>query len=207
MGDHFGDTELSAESSSSIEQNTKCSMDEMCLHLLSSTLSSTNPANNRISLAEGTVQCKSCSEKDKIFKVLVQQGHILRGLVTETLAEVKQLKDELVAKKQTSNTTKSFFTSISLNFPLSSDEDVLLFENYLADTSNFNNAVAELVKIGGIKSYDFVARVAKLILSNELAMKYSWLGRKGKRKFSNMKIADLLIGHIFTLICFPSLIS
>ncbi|CAH1983586.1 unnamed protein product [Acanthoscelides obtectus] len=77
----------------------------------------------------------ACKSKDKIFKVLVQQGHILRGLVTETLAEVKQLKDELVA-----NTTKSFFTSISLNFPLSSNEDVLLFENYLADTSNFNNA-------------------------------------------------------------------
>ncbi|CAH1998071.1 unnamed protein product [Acanthoscelides obtectus] len=84
----------------------------------------------------------ACKLKDKIFEVLVQQGHILRGLVTETLAEVKQLKDELVAKKQTSNTTKSFFSSISLNFPLSSDEDVLLFENYLADTSNFNNAVA-----------------------------------------------------------------
>ncbi|CAH1983588.1 unnamed protein product [Acanthoscelides obtectus] len=30
--------------------------------------------------------------QNKIFKVLVQQGHILRGLVTETLAEVKQKK-------------------------------------------------------------------------------------------------------------------
>lgn len=74
--------------------------------------------------------------------MLLQQGHMLRGLITETLSEVKELRQEIVGKKQSSAATQSFFTSLSVEFPLASDEDVTLFENYLENPANFNNAVS-----------------------------------------------------------------
>ncbi|XP_050518307.1 uncharacterized protein LOC126892713 isoform X2 [Diabrotica virgifera virgifera] len=70
---------------------------------------------------------------------------------------------------------------------------MVLFEEYLQDSTNFNNAVSELVKVGGSKAYDFVSRVGKLIITNEQALKYSWLGQKGKQKFCDTRIANLII--------------
>ncbi|XP_050518306.1 uncharacterized protein LOC126892713 isoform X1 [Diabrotica virgifera virgifera] len=76
---------------------------------------------------------------------------------------------------------------------------MVLFEEYLQDSTNFNNAVSELVKVGGSKAYDFVSRVGKLIITNEQALKYSWLGQKGKQKFCDTRIANLIIGKAYSI--------
>lgn len=49
-------------------------------------------------------------------------------------------------------------------------------------------------RVGGNNPYDFIKRNCTRTLSNELAEKYSWLGQKQKRKFSNLKFSVLLIG-------------
>jgi len=49
-------------------------------------------------------------------------------------------------------------------------------------------------KVGGKSAYEFVKRILSQILTNELAAKYSWLGRKNKRIFHTLKLSQLLIG-------------
>jgi len=44
------------------------------------------------------------------------------------------------------------------------------------------------------QTYEFVKRNLNQLLSNKLAEKYSWLGKKHKRKFYELKLAEMLIG-------------
>lgn len=52
----------------------------------------------------------------------------------------------------------------------------------------------ELSKIGGYSIYNFIQRVLQLVITNDLAATYSWLGRREKKTFNKLKIADLIIG-------------
>lgn len=48
-------------------------------------------------------------------------------------------------------------------------------------------------KIGGTNVYDHVKRMMQLIISNQQALKYSWHGLKGNRKFKDTITAKLLL--------------
>ena len=52
----------------------------------------------------------------------------------------------------------------------------------------------ELADYGGANNYNFVKRVLTALLSKEVAMLFSWLGRKGKEDFHCLNIAKLVIG-------------
>lgn len=54
--------------------------------------------------------------------------------------------------------------------------------------------ILEASKVGGKNAYEFVKRNLSQILTNELAAKYSWLGKKNKRVFQILKLSQLLIG-------------
>jgi len=51
----------------------------------------------------------------------------------------------------------------------------------------------EACTMGGTSSYNFIKRNLERLISNELAQQYSWLGAKLKRKFCNLRIADMLL--------------
>uniref|UniRef100_A0A6P7GYH2 Uncharacterized protein LOC114343840 n=1 Tax=Diabrotica virgifera virgifera TaxID=50390 RepID=A0A6P7GYH2_DIAVI len=118
------------------------SSDPLCQKNLNN-LSSITSINDESIIRESTdqtTQCKCRFEIGETVKPLLQQGHILRGMMLEILGEVKQLRQELVARTQT--TSKSFFRSVSsVVCPISCDEDMVLFEEYLQDSTDFNNAV------------------------------------------------------------------
>ncbi|XP_050308331.1 uncharacterized protein LOC126744811 isoform X2 [Anthonomus grandis grandis] len=113
--------------------------------------------------------------------------------MTDVLTEVMELRRELILIKKEPTARNSLFNAIPVSFPISSDEDMAILEEYLTESIDFHNAVLELAKIGGSRPYDFISRVATLLISNEQALKYSWLGRKGKRIFSDTRVANLLI--------------
>ncbi|KAK4884136.1 hypothetical protein RN001_000407 [Aquatica leii] len=135
--------------------------------------------------------CKDCLEKilflDRAQKNFTQQYHILRGIASDILEE--QTLDDDAA-------TTSFFTQLVCQFHLNLQEDLTIFNQILEEEGNFKNAVTKLSRVGGSTTYSFVPRTLKLILTNELALSYSWLGRKGKNIFKTLKIATLIIGGI-----------
>ncbi|XP_063933006.1 uncharacterized protein LOC135144831 isoform X3 [Zophobas morio] len=46
--------------------------------------------------------------------------------------------------------------------------------------------------LGGRNAPEFIRRALSRLISNEFAILYSWLGHKGKKPFSNLKIAGVL---------------
>ncbi|KAF5300816.1 hypothetical protein FQR65_LT19309 [Abscondita terminalis] len=102
------------------------------------------------------VQCGKCDEKDKNFKLLLQQNHILRGIITDTLQEVKEIKKILVERGHSMERPKEklFFKSPGINFPINSDEEFQRLEDILQDEEFFENSALELSELGGTSTYD-----------------------------------------------------
>jgi len=51
-----------------------------------------------------------------------------------------------------------------------------------------------LSRIGGTKVDEATKLILRRIFSNKLAMKYSWLGGKGKLIFSNLCLSKIILG-------------
>ncbi|KAJ8970947.1 hypothetical protein NQ314_000953 [Rhamnusium bicolor] len=51
-------------------------------------------------------------------------------------------------------------------------------------------------RVGGKDTQDLVRRTLDLMISNPLAAKYSWLGRRQKVAFKEFALAKLIIGSI-----------
>jgi len=51
-----------------------------------------------------------------------------------------------------------------------------------------------LSRIGGTKVDEATKLILRRIFSNKLAMKYSWLGGKGKLIFSNLMLSKIILG-------------
>ncbi|KAF5300737.1 hypothetical protein FQR65_LT19314 [Abscondita terminalis] len=137
--------------------------------------------------------CKTCSEKDKYLKTLSEQLHIVRGLSVDILSELRDMKKQI----QTGNTeTQSVTFSMKFAdtlFPITSDDQFNSLEKILENTDDMQLLVEQLSKIGGTSCYHFVKRVLSTCLTNEMALKYSWLGRKGKKSFSKLNMAKVVI--------------
>uniref|UniRef100_A0A6P7GUP5 Uncharacterized protein LOC114346933 n=1 Tax=Diabrotica virgifera virgifera TaxID=50390 RepID=A0A6P7GUP5_DIAVI len=77
--------------------------------------------------------------------------------------------------------------------PVKNEEEFLIIEEALQNKDILLNTITEVSKLGGATVYDFVRRAMILILTNEFANEYSWLGRKGKKPFHTTNIAKMII--------------
>ncbi|KAB0800978.1 hypothetical protein PPYR_05332, partial [Photinus pyralis] len=53
--------------------------------------------------------------------------------------------------------------------------------------------VIYFAKMGGTNLYDFVKRCLAPVISDKTAMTYSFIGRKGKKNFSSLKLSQAVI--------------
>ncbi|CAH0552793.1 unnamed protein product [Brassicogethes aeneus] len=140
-------------------------------------------------------QCSNCDNKD--LKTIIQQNHVLRGMLTDVLQEVKLLREQKENQNINDQEIKnSIFKCPGITFPINTDDEFEILENYLSVESDFESAVVELSKIGGSSPYDLIKRIMTLLVSNNQTLKYSWLGRKGKKAFNKSKIAAALIKSV-----------
>lgn len=56
-----------------------------------------------------------------------------------------------------------------------------------------------LSRIGGTKVDEATKLILRRIFSNKLAMKYSWLGGKGKLIFSNLMLSKIILGTLYNV--------
>ncbi|XP_015428713.1 PREDICTED: uncharacterized protein LOC107185531 [Dufourea novaeangliae] len=154
-----------------------------------------NVKNNAAESGPTSSTCNDCKETKKSLKLITNQNHEMLTMISKVLSEVITIKN--ITKKEYNKTAvpkKSILSDFTtLKFPLNSEEDIHNFEHILSNQENFESGVNELVNIGGHNNYNFVKRLLSLLLSDDLAMKYSWLGRKGKSAFCNLTIAYLII--------------
>ncbi|CAH0562793.1 unnamed protein product [Brassicogethes aeneus] len=112
------------------------------------------------------------NDKDKQIKTLIQQNHILRGLITDTLHEVKEIKQIMLNgnAKENKNRKTSLFQNEQIKFPIGEDEDFQKLESLLENEEEFLNANEErfqrawLFNLARLKGRMNVRRLAQLLL-------------------------------------------
>lgn len=62
--------------------------------------------------------------------------------------------------------------------------------------------VSDIAKIGGSNNYNFVKRALSSLISDEIALKYSWYGRKGKKIFKYLTTSKLIIRKYYCIIIY-----
>ncbi|CAH1153262.1 unnamed protein product [Phaedon cochleariae] len=137
--------------------------------------------------------CKACIERDKSFKTIFEQIHIIRGISIDILSEVKDLKKNTNRSNILENKCTFYTMHSNIKFPLKTVDEIDVLEGILNGEDDFQLLVLEFAKIGGTNCYNFVKRVLSTSLTNEMALQYSWLGRKGKLNFSKLNIAKVII--------------
>lgn len=138
---------------------------------------------------------------ENYFKEIIRQQNMLKASMwqyTDSLNELTtsinrlRTNDGKVAHQE--EEAPSFFTLF--DFPVDKEEDLIRIDEYLHDEKNFNVAIKELSKIDGCSIYNFIQRALQMIISNNLATTYSWLGRRAKKAFNKLKLSDLIIGSV-----------
>ncbi|XP_046143138.1 uncharacterized protein LOC123988145 [Osmia bicornis bicornis] len=134
----------------------------------------------------------SGSTIETYLKPLIEQLHLQRTLLCDILTRVEAIENHLKEKPTKDQDIKSIF-KLNISYPLRTEEDLEKLETHLQYEENYRDAVNELGSVGGANNYDFVKRVLTTVLSNDLAMTYSWFGKKGKKKFYTTKVAKAII--------------
>ncbi|XP_029172871.1 uncharacterized protein LOC114941881 [Nylanderia fulva] len=132
---------------------------------------------------------------EKTVKNLVAQNYLIRSVVLDILSEVKEIKLQLKNNSQEINTRgKEQIISVfnnkdnDINFPLKTEEELQIVEAVLENDDEITKAMTELQQLGGNNGYEFIRRCLSMILTNEIADKYSFFGRKKKKAFCNLNI-------------------
>ncbi|XP_019884176.2 uncharacterized protein LOC105254819 isoform X2 [Camponotus floridanus] len=171
--------------------------------------SSYNTENNNSILSENvdssryyettpvSTPCSSACSK-KTAKNLVAQNYLIRSIVIDILSEVKEIKLQLKTNSQETSTKEkeeiiSIFNNKDVHFPLKTEKDLQTVELILENDDEITKAMNELIQIGGNNGYEFIRRALSMMLTNEIADKYSFFGRKKKKSFCNLNICKLLI--------------
>ncbi|VEN42340.1 unnamed protein product [Callosobruchus maculatus] len=143
----------------------------------------------------------SFNEKDLLMKVIRKQD-IQNGLLSSINERLASLEDNC------KNFTLSVICSVQedseaifemFDLPLDGEDQLKNFEEFLSTSTAFSKVVNEVSRLGGNSHYDFVSRVLQKIITNKLASKYSYYGRKGKAAFNTLTINQLVISKIFRI--------
>ncbi|KAF5294849.1 hypothetical protein FQA39_LY00333 [Lamprigera yunnana] len=141
------------------------------------------------------VEKHNCGDIGGYLKQILRKQNILQCMVTDM--NTKLIEIENFVKTTPSHATEaveveSIFVKVQ-NLPVDSDDALQELENFLADHNEFNEAVKKIMKLGGNSTYEFIFRAAKKLITVRFAgAEFSFLGRKQKRKFIDLKLAQLL---------------
>ncbi|XP_011691888.1 PREDICTED: uncharacterized protein LOC105452470 isoform X3 [Wasmannia auropunctata] len=171
-----------------------------------------NILGNRISNSafnNSICTCKRCpihkdlqNNNDSViyFKEIIRQQHLFKAEIWQQSDNIRVIKNTLENLHHNTNgnnaegNTRQQSIFYSCNIPIQNERQLEeQMEDFLKIDENFDTSILEASKVGGKSAYEFVKRTLSQILTNELAAKYSWLGRKNKRVFQTLKLSQLLI--------------
>ncbi|XP_050511988.1 uncharacterized protein LOC126888026 [Diabrotica virgifera virgifera] len=111
------------------------------------------------------------------------------------LIEINAKLDELSAYTQQSveGPVENVLERSSKELPVDTQEELENLEQFLASSENYKSLVQYFAKMGGVNLYDFVKRCLRPVISDTMAMAYSFIGRKGKMNFSKLRLSKAVI--------------
>ncbi|CAH1134621.1 unnamed protein product [Ceutorhynchus assimilis] len=153
-----------------------------------------NEASNvtAIDSAKQNTKCQCyCPHHAQFNSEILRQLFFLRSLYTELLDEVKKIKE---GPNQDVHGHDEVSILQNFNLPIAAEEGLKELDMFLRQTQNFNRMQSELCKVGGSNLLDFVKRCMGMLIANQLAATFSWLGRRNKMGFKNYEmIVEVII--------------
>ncbi|XP_071582391.1 uncharacterized protein [Temnothorax nylanderi] len=154
--------------------------------------SATTLSADRLPLSTTSSNSNSKDEKYIITKIITFESAI--DDIKKIKKSVKLIADKLSIdiidkKKENMDTTK--------DFPLKNQTELDTLEDKLQSDEGYRNElIKQLCRARSGNMRTFCIRLMRLIFSNELATKYSWLGTKKKEIFSTLHICKVIMSVI-----------
>ncbi|XP_073714837.1 uncharacterized protein [Misgurnus anguillicaudatus] len=127
--------------------------------------------------------------------------HMLREIKSKVQENSTMLK-KLVKKEKpvsdpapSSTSTPSKDTTLNLNLPLKTFEDVERTEQELKKAKMRKKYIKYLSMLGGFGPKDVTKNIMQRVLTDDLAKEFNWQGRGEKRPFSRLALADIIKGE------------
>ncbi|KAF5283442.1 hypothetical protein FQA39_LY04818 [Lamprigera yunnana] len=110
----------------------------------------------------------------RLLKQIIRKQNIIQAALLQLLNNVNYLKTKENVKQKLVAVNNSIFPVFDILIKV--EENLLQLEQYLENEKQTNDTIQGLSRIGGLNGQNFVKRVTSMVLSNELASHYSWLG-------------------------------
>ncbi|XP_064457167.1 uncharacterized protein LOC135368011 [Ornithodoros turicata] len=152
-------------------------------------LSSRGTTRSHLGPVSGTMQHTSNSQEPVMSKSEFQR-QVLKNLLILRLGQQQQ--SDLLANLPSRSALAFPDSPILIPEPFQTVEQLEGFENKVTK-DNEKQLVQELCILGGSSLKTCVKRIMCHIMTDKLAKLYSWQGRKGKLKFTELKFAEIII--------------
>ncbi|CAG9773512.1 unnamed protein product [Ceutorhynchus assimilis] len=120
--------------------------------------------------------CTHCCTKNSKNKDNKTTLFVIKDICCDILAKVEKLQTSEPVNPIPGN----LLNQVGIDFPMTTMEELSIFEEFFKNEEKYTVLVRMFSKMGGSTTGDFIRRCLAPIISNELAMKFSFIGRKGK---------------------------
>ena len=116
----------------------------------------------------------------------------------EEMKEELSVLKKMIRKKNFPIGTDDYQSKLP-DLPITSLEELALFEDTLEDPEEVKHLTANLAQIGGAKFNSVINNVMKILLSKDMAIRYSLHGKSNKEAFNKLKIYKCVIGKLLQI--------
>lgn len=114
-------------------------------------------------------------------------------MITDVIGELHMISEGVQKLKIVDSHNEYDSIVNKFPFPIDTIEKFKEAEQFWSDDINFKSSVHEFSKIGGNSIYEFIKRVMTIIITNNLASKFTWFGTKAKESLLKSKLAEILL--------------
>ncbi|CAH1119034.1 unnamed protein product [Phaedon cochleariae] len=153
---------------------------------------------------QGRITPKS-SLPDRSKQLVSLSDQDFKRMMIDEMNQLNYKMNNLIESIATLMKTKRIETDIQLTtygskikilygkIPLRNDTDLEDLETYLADDENFKIMISELSRIGGSSLGQSVRKILYRLLTDEVALLFSWDGARMKRPFKSLRLARCIL--------------
>ncbi|CAH1183033.1 unnamed protein product [Ceutorhynchus assimilis] len=133
--------------------------------------------------------CTHCCTKNSKNKDNKTTLFVIKDICCDILAKVEKLQTSEPVNPIPGN----LLNQVGIDFPMTTMEELSIFEEFFKNEEKYTVLVRMFSKMGGSTTGDFIRRCLAPIISNELAMKFSFIGRKEKENFSVICLSKAIV--------------
>ncbi|CAL1671749.1 unnamed protein product [Lasius platythorax] len=134
--------------------------------------------------------------EQQMLRYLISNNKILKELREEIYQFQEKLNDII---NQISNTDTIIDNKIMEKLPLSTLEELDIYENELRNENSIKKLATGLARLGGSNYKECTRRIMSKVMTDELESHFSYKGHKSKKNFSKLQISIAVLAFFLVL--------